>query len=177
MSYEVHLSTWRFAYDTKQNSRDRPRFERRQEINARPESGGYPKGDAEVDTEFDSDFHQALTQGVDGRIRDSEHVPEHDSEYERIKQSSNERGSAERLNVPLRRLIVGTEHLGQVFLIKKWHKYVKHLNFEIVSHQLVSLREQLARINPKEEGELEKVFGKKDSYLLTNTRASYGQTR
>ena len=39
----------------------------------------------------------------------------------------------------------------------------------------MSLREQLARINPNEEGEFEKVFGKKDSYLLTNTRASYTQ--
>ena len=39
----------------------------------------------------------------------------------------------------------------------------------------MSLREQLARINPNEEGEFEKVFGKKDSYLLTNTRASYAQ--
>ena len=118
-------------------------LKRRQEINARPKSGGYPKGDAKVDTEYNSEFHQALTQGVDKRIRDSEH----DSEYDIVKQSSGESGSAERLNVPLRRLIVGTEHLGHVFLIKKWHKYVKHLNFETVSHQLVSLREQLARIN------------------------------
>ena len=53
----------------------------------------------------------------------------------------------------LRKFIVGTEHLGQVFLIKKWHQYVKHLNFETVSHQLVSLREQLVRSNPNEEGE------------------------
>ena len=123
MSHEVGLATWRFAYDTKQNSSDMPRSGRRQEINARPESGGYPKGDAKVDTEFDSDFHQALTQGVDERIRDSEHdsehVSEHDSEHERIKRSTNESGSAERLNVPLRRLIVGTEHSGRVFLIKK----------------------------------------------------------
>ena len=77
--------------------------------------------------------------------------------------------------MPLRRLIVGTEHLSRVFLIKKWHKYVKHLNFETVSHQLVSLREQLVRINPNEKGEFEKVFGKKDLYLLTNNRASYAQ--
>ena len=39
----------------------------------------------------------------------------------------------------------------------------------------MSLKEQLARINPNEEGEFEKVFGKKDLYLLTNTRASYAQ--
>ena len=51
-------------------------------------------------------------------------------------------GSAKELRVPLRRLIVGTEHVGRVFLIKKWHQYVKHLNFETVSHQLVSLRDQ-----------------------------------
>ena len=62
-----------FAYDTKQNSSDMPRSERRQEINARPESGGYPKGDAEVVTEHDIDFHQVLTQGVDWRMEDSEH--------------------------------------------------------------------------------------------------------
>ena len=30
-------------------------------------------------------------------------------------------------------------------------------------------------INPNEEGEFEEVFGKKDSYLMTNTRASYAQ--
>ena len=53
VSHEVCLATWRFAYDTKQNSSDRPRSERRREINARPESGGYPKGDAVVvDTEI-----------------------------------------------------------------------------------------------------------------------------
>ena len=75
----------------------------------------------------------------------------------------------------LRKFIVGTEHLGQVFLIKKWHQYVKHLNFETVSHQLVSLREQLVRINPNKEGEFEKVFGNKDLYLLTNTRAGYAE--
>ena len=39
----------------------------------------------------------------------------------------------------------------------------------------MSLREQLARINPNEEGEFEEVFGKKDSYLMTNTRVSYAQ--
>ena len=61
-------------------------------------------------------------------------------------------------------------------MIKKWHKYVKHLNFEAVTHQLVSLREQLAKINPNEEREFVTVFGKKDSYLLTNTRASYAQS-
>ena len=56
-----------------------PRSERRQEINVRPESGSYPKGDAVVvDTEHDPDFHQALTHGVDSRIRDSEHDSEHD---------------------------------------------------------------------------------------------------
>ena len=33
------------------------------------------------------------------------------------------------------------------------------------------------RINPNEEGEFEKVFRKKDSYLLTNTRASYAQNK
>ena len=104
VSHEVRLATWRFAYDTKQNSSDMPRSERRQEINARPESGGYPKGDAEVDTEHNSDFHQALTQGVDWRMRDSEHDSDfhqaltqgvdwrmRDSEHERVKRSSDER--------------------------------------------------------------------------------------
>ena len=46
--HEVRLATWRFAYDTQQNDSDMPRSERRQEINVRPESGGYPKGDAVV---------------------------------------------------------------------------------------------------------------------------------
>ena len=160
MSHEVRLATRRFVYEPAQNSSDRPWTERREGINARPESGGYPKGDTEVVTEH-ADFHQALTQGVDWRISDSEHNSEHDSEHDRAKRSSDGSGSAERLNVPLRRLIVGTEHLGRVFLIKKWHQYVRHLNFETVSHQLVSLREQLARINPNEEGEFEKVFGNK----------------
>ena len=69
MSHEVRLATWRFAYDTQQNDSDMPRSERRQEINVRPESGGYPKGDAVVvDTEHDHDFHQALAQGVDSMI-------------------------------------------------------------------------------------------------------------
>ena len=45
---EVLLATWCLAYD-KQNNGDRPRTERREEINVRPESGGYPKGDAVVD--------------------------------------------------------------------------------------------------------------------------------
>ena len=79
MSHEVRLATWRFAYDTQQNDSDMPRSERRQEINVRPESGGYPKGDAVVvDTDRDSEFHQALAQGVDMSIRhfdrDSEHL-------------------------------------------------------------------------------------------------------
>ena len=39
----------------------------------------------------------------------------------------------------------------------------------------MSLRDQLARINPNEEGEFEQVYGKKDSYLMSNTRASYAQ--
>ena len=47
-----------------------------------------------VDTEHDSDFHQALTQGVDWRMQDSVH--------ERVKRSSAESGSAKRLNVSLR---------------------------------------------------------------------------
>ena len=65
MLHEVRLATWRFAYDTQQNDSDMPRSERRQEINVRPESGGYPKGDAVVvDTEHDPDFHQVLTLGV-----------------------------------------------------------------------------------------------------------------
>ena len=64
-----------------------PGSERRQEINVRPESSGYLKGEAEVvDTEHDPDFHQVLTQGANLRIRDSEH----DSEHDRIKWSSNE---------------------------------------------------------------------------------------
>ena len=138
MSHEVRLATWRFAYDTQQNDSDMPRSERRQEINVRPESSGYPKGDAMVvDTKHHPDFHQALTLGVDAMIRDSEH----DSEHDIVKWSSSESGSAGKLNVQLRRLIVGTEHLGRVFLIKKWHKYVPHLNFETVSHQRVSLRQ------------------------------------
>ena len=48
VSHEVRLATWRFVYEPMQNSGDKPRTERREEINARPESGGYPKGDAEV---------------------------------------------------------------------------------------------------------------------------------
>ena len=40
-------------------------------------------------------------------IRDSEH----DSEHDIVKRSSSESGSSGKLNVPLRRLIVGTEHL------------------------------------------------------------------
>ena len=43
-----HRETWRFVCKPMQNSGDKPRTERREEINARPESGGYPKGDAEV---------------------------------------------------------------------------------------------------------------------------------
>ena len=39
----------------------------------------------------------------------------------------------------------------------------------------MSLRDQLARINPYEEGEFEKVYGKKDLYLMSNTRASCAQ--
>ena len=109
MSHKVRLAPWRFEYDTKQNSSDWPRSERRQEINVRPESGVYPKGDTEVvDTEHNPEFHQVMAQGVDLRIRDSEH----DSEHERIKRSSDESGSTEKLTVPLRKLIVGTEHLG-----------------------------------------------------------------
>ena len=47
-----------------------PRSERRQEINVRPESGGYPKGEAVVlDTDRDADFHHALGQGVDKSSR------------------------------------------------------------------------------------------------------------
>ena len=66
MSHEVRLATWRFAYDTQQNDSNMPRSERRQEINVRPESGGYPKGDAVVvDTDRDSEFHRVLVQGVD----------------------------------------------------------------------------------------------------------------
>ena len=136
MSHEVCLATWRFAYDTQQNDSDIPRSERRQEINVRPVSGGYPKGDVVVvDTEHDSEFHQALVRGVDKSSRqfdcDTEHEPEfhqasaqgvdtssrhseHNSEHERIRRSSEETRSAEKLNVPLRKLIVGTEHLGQV---------------------------------------------------------------
>ena len=48
MLHEDLLATWRLAYD-KQNSIDRPRTERREEVDVRPESGGYPKGDAVVD--------------------------------------------------------------------------------------------------------------------------------
>ena len=60
VSHEARLATWRFVYEPTQNSSDMPRSERRQEINARPESGGYPKGDAEVvDTEHDSEFDYA----------------------------------------------------------------------------------------------------------------------
>ena len=73
VSHEVCLASWRFVYEPTQNSSDMPRSERRQEINARPESSGYPKGDTEVVTEHHSDFHQALTQGVDWRMEDSEH--------------------------------------------------------------------------------------------------------
>ena len=63
---------------------------------------------AETAAMTETDFHQALMQGVDRRIRDSEHDSEYDSEYDRVKRRANESGSAERLNVPLRRLIVGT---------------------------------------------------------------------
>ena len=83
----------------------------------------------------DSEFHQALAQGVDRSSRHFDRDSEHVSEHERIRRSSEESGNAEKLKVPLRKLIVGTEHVGRVFLIKKWHKYVKHLNFESVSHQ------------------------------------------
>ena len=104
VSHEVRLATWRFVYEPTQNSSDMPRSERRQEINARPESSSYQKGDAEVDTEHNSDFHQALTQGVDWRLSDSEHDSDfhqaltqgvdwrmRDSEHERVKRSSDER--------------------------------------------------------------------------------------
>ena len=65
VSHEVRLATWRFAYDTQQNDSDMPRSERRQEINVRPESGGYPKGDAVViDDDREDDFHHALGHGV-----------------------------------------------------------------------------------------------------------------
>ena len=66
MSHEIRLATWRYAYDSPQNGSDMPRSERRQEINVRPESGGYPKGDAVVlDTDRDEAFHHALGHGVD----------------------------------------------------------------------------------------------------------------
>ena len=90
-----------------------PRSERRQEINVRPESGGYPKGDAVVvDTDRDSEFHQALAQGVDMSSRHFDRDSEHVSEHKRIRRSSEESGNAKKLNVPLRKLIVGKEHLG-----------------------------------------------------------------
>ena len=76
------------------------------------------------DTEHKSKFHQALAQGVDTSSRHFDCDSEHDSEHERMRRSSEESRNAEKLNVPLRKLIVGTEHLGRVFLIKKWHKYV-----------------------------------------------------
>ena len=58
-----------------------PRSERRQEINARPESGGYLKGDAVVvDTDWDSEFHQAIAQGVDTSSR---HFDQ-DSEFHQV---------------------------------------------------------------------------------------------
>ena len=72
VSHEVRLATWRFVYEPMQNSGDKPRTEKREEINARPESGGYPKGDAEVVTEL-TDIHHAGTHGVDPRLSDSEH--------------------------------------------------------------------------------------------------------
>ena len=66
VSHEIRLATWRYAYDSPQNGSDMPRSERRQEINVRPESGGYPKGDAVVlDTDRDDAFHPALGHGVD----------------------------------------------------------------------------------------------------------------
>ena len=66
VSHEIRLATWRYAYDSPQNGSDMPRSERRQEINVRPESGGYPKGDAEVaDTDRDDAFHHAPGHGVD----------------------------------------------------------------------------------------------------------------
>ena len=46
--HEDLLATWRLAYN-KQNSTDRPQTEKREEVDVRPESGGYPKGDAVVD--------------------------------------------------------------------------------------------------------------------------------
>ena len=98
MPHEIRLATWRYVDDSPQNGSDMPRSERRQEINVRPKSSGYPKGDAVVvDTEHDPDFHQALTQGVNSMIIDSER----DSEQDIIKRSSSESGSAGKLNVPL----------------------------------------------------------------------------
>ena len=199
--HEDLLATWRLAYDDQQNSIDRPRTERREEVDVRPESGGYPKGDAVVDPlesiARESTSERIARESTNERIAresTSERIARESTRERNYRKSTSEstarestgvrvvRGTTENgsrstreLRVPLRRLIVGTEHVGRVFLIKKWHQYVKHLNFETVSHQLVSLRDQLARINPNEEGEFVKVYGKKDTYILSSTRASYVQ--
>ena len=72
VSHEVRLATWRFVYEPMQNSVNKSRTEKREEINARPESGGYPKGDAEVVTEL-TDIQHAGRHGVDPRLSDFEH--------------------------------------------------------------------------------------------------------
>ena len=52
------------------------------------------------------------------------HVEQRESDNEALRfvRSTVESGSAKQLRVPLRRLIVGTEHVGRVFLIKKCHQ-------------------------------------------------------
>ena len=130
MPHEIRLATWRYVDDSLQKDSDMPRSERRQEINVRPESGGYPKGDAEVveeafhhapghgvdksrrQSEREFDFHHAPGHGVDESSIDADRKSEHVSEHGRIRRSAEESAGAGKLKVPLRKLIVGTEHVG-----------------------------------------------------------------
>ena len=70
MLHEDLLATWRLAYDNQQNSIDRPRTERREEVDVRPESGGYPKGDAVVDP-LESTARGSTKRSQRGQERDN----------------------------------------------------------------------------------------------------------
>ena len=61
VSHEIRLATWRYVDDSRRMTAIclNPKGK---EINVRPESGGYPKGDAEV---VDEAFHHAPGHGVD----------------------------------------------------------------------------------------------------------------
>ena len=79
VSHEIRLATWRYVDDSRRMTAIclNPKGK---EINVRPESGGYPKGDAEV---VDETFHHAPGHGVDKSRRQSErefdfhHAPGH----------------------------------------------------------------------------------------------------